>query len=253
MKINSFLSQILKFKHNPTYSSVKKIVEGIINYQKEFNQIIIKAQRGKRVEIVDKELFFEYVSYKCGFKIDSFNQIEKILKANSKKENILLTTNSKNSLVKPFDRAFLLRKKGKLAKLYQKKDLSYLDCKSIVAIENSEVFLEVDSFWDKFEQDYFLYLSGNPNNLIKEFLKDKEVLFLIDLDIISLNFYENIQTYKKSLFVPENFDNLLKKFGNNNLYLKQRRFLKQTYSKEVSNIIELIKKEAKVLEQEIFF
>lgn len=249
---NRFLAKILKFSSNPIYSSVKEIVEDITFYQRQNSEIIINAKRGSKVEIVDEALFFEYVSQKCGFMVDSFGKIEQILNTKDKKENITLTTNSKNSIISPFEKTLLLRKKEELAKLYKEEDLKDIKVKSVVAIENSESFLEIDKKWNLFEQEYFLYLGGNPKRLIQKFLKDKEVLFYIDLDIVSINFYENIKVFKKELFIPKDFTTLLKKYGNKELYLKQRRFLKKSYSNECKNIIEQIKDEAKVLEQEIF-
>jgi hypothetical protein len=54
------------------------------------------------------------------------------------------------------------------------------------------------------------------------------------------------------LYIPKNFDNLLKSFGNEELYKKQRSYLRKTYyQKEVKEAIELIKKYKKVLEQEV--
>jgi hypothetical protein len=88
--------------------------------------------------------------------------------------------------------------------------------------------------------------------MVREFLKTLEVEFFIDLDIISLNFYEDFMVKSKSLYIPKDFDNLLERFGNEELYKKQRSYLRKTYhQKEIKDVMELIKKHKKVLEQEV--
>jgi hypothetical protein len=245
------LKHTLKLRDNPTFSSVKKIVEIVRDYERRYGEIFLYAKRGKRVEILDEKLFFEFLSESVGVDIDSFEKIEKILSSNSREQNIINTGDSKSTIVSPFAKTILLRKKGELAKLYKKEDLSNLKVDKIVAVENSESFLEIDKLWDEFEEDYFLYLSGNPNTLIREFIVDKEVVFFIDLDIVSLNFYEDIDTIAKRLFVPADFEMLLKSYGNSSLYQKQRRFLRDSYTSELQKVIKSIKLNAKVLEQEV--
>ncbi len=245
------LRYALKLRDNPTFSSVKKIIEVLRDYEKRDEEIFLYAKRGQRVKILDERLFFEFLSEITGVNVNSFEKIEKILSSDSREQNIINTGDSKSTIVSPFAKTMLLRKKGELTKLYRKDDLYSLKIDKIVAIENSESFLEIDKLWDKFEEDYFLYLSGNPNTLIREFMADKEVVFFIDLDIVSLNFYEDIVTRAKSLFIPEDFEMLLANYGNSSLYQKQRNFLRDSYTSELQSIIKSIKSNAKVLEQEV--
>jgi len=235
-ELKTFLIQSLKLKNNPPYSQIKKFIE---KYQNSDN-IFLDARRGKRVKVLNETLLFEFIREESGFDIYSFDDIEKILNTSTKEENIKYTKDSKNSSITPFNKTMLIKQNNKIC-LYQDTNLNI---QKLVAIENSETFLNIQG--DKI----FLYLSGNPNKLIREFIKDKEVEFFIDLDIISLNMYENIECKKKSIFVPDDFDELLDKYGNQNLYLKQRRFLKEQYNL-TQNIIDKIMNLNKVLEQEV--
>ena len=249
MKISSILNQALKIKQGATFSQVKNLVHLSKKYQLENNELFLDARGKSEVKILNEKLFFKFISDITNIKIDSFEDIGRYLNSTSKKENILFSSNSKTKNIAPFNKIAIIKKKGELPKLYKKQDLSNLKIKKIVAIENSESFLDVDE--NMFNIEYFIYLGGNANSVVREFLEDKEILFFIDLDIISLNFYENFKCKNKSLFVPKNFEELLNKFGNSSLYQKQRRFLKSSYSREILDVIDLIKKFHKVLEQEI--
>ena len=133
--------------------------------------------------------------------------------------------------------------------LYQASDLQSLKVTHIVAIENSESFLNLDE--SRFEGDYFIYLGGNANSLTRAFLVDKNVEFFVDYDIVSMNFYDQIIVKSKRLYVPNDLEELFVKYGNQPLYQKQRKLLKSDYSDEAMQIISLIKRYKKVLEQEI--
>ena len=80
---------------------------------------------------------------------------------------------------------------------------------------------------------------------------DKNVEFFVDYDIVSMNFYDQIIVKSKRLYVPNDLEELFVKYGNQPLYQKQRKLLKSDYSDEAMQIISLIKRYKKVLEQEI--
>ena len=213
--LKTFLLQAKKLQNNPPYSQIREFLK---RYQNS-NEIFLDARRGKKVKVLNERLLFEFIRDESGFEIYDFNDIENILNASTKEENIKYAKNSKNTSVTPFNKTMLIKQNNKIC-LYQ--DTNFKIDK-LVAIENSETFLNIKA------DEVFLYLSGNPNTLIREFIKDKEVKFFIDLDIISLNMYENIECKTKTIFVPKNFDELLQKNGNQNLYLDQRKFLKEKY------------------------
>jgi hypothetical protein len=247
----NILNQALLLKDGATFSKVKKLIILARNYQKENDELFLYAKPRDVVKILDEEIFFKFLSEVSGIKVRSFEDIQRYLQTNSKKENIIFTTSSKTKNIHPFNKTVLLRKKGELAKIYQEDDLKDIKIDKVVAIENSESFLQIDKIWNKFKSEYFVYLGGNANLLTREFLTTLDVCFFIDFDIVSLNFYENIKTKSKQLYIPNNLEKLFIKYGNEKLYKKQRRFLKNGYSNEATKVIELIKRYKKVLEQEI--
>jgi hypothetical protein len=249
MKPNNLLTQALKLKNQVTFSQVKRLVEIAREYQKENGELFLKAEARKKVEIVDSGGFFRFLSEVSGVRVKNFEDIQNYLDTDSRKENILFSTNSKSKNIHPFSKTLLIKKRGELPKLYKKEDLKALHIDKITAVENGESFLNIDE--EMFDSEFFIYLGGNASTMAREFLKECEVEFFIDFDIVSLNFYEDFNLRAKSLYIPKDFDSLLEEFGNEELYKKQRRYLRKSYKKETNRVIELIKKHKKVLEQEV--
>ena len=222
-------------------------------YQAETNDYFVRGGRGERVQLLDEADFFRFLSEKMQTLLESFDAIERALGAQSRAENIAATGDSKSSAVTPFAKTLLLRRAGESPVLYRDKELQELDdIRRVVAVENAESFLDFDTLDRHFDTQAFLYLGGQPNALSREFLSSREVLFFIDWDIVSLNFYEDFHCKRKKLFVPENFDRLLKRYGNEALFLKQRYALRESYSSDASSIARKLKSRARVLEQEIW-
>jgi hypothetical protein len=67
-----------------------------------------------------------------------------------------------------------------------------------------------------------------------------------------MNIFEDFISKKKRLFIPKNIKSVFedKKNRNIELYKKQRRYLRENYSREVMPIVELIKTHQSVIEQE---
>ena len=249
MKSRTLLTQALKLEKKATFSQVKKLVEVAREYQKENDELFLKAEARKEVKLLDGEGFFRFLSEVSKVRVKSFEDIQDYLNAKSRAENIIFSSNSKSKNIHPFFQTLLIKKRGELPKLYKKEDLKTLQIKKITAVENGESFLNLDE--KMFDSEFFIYLGGNASTMVREFLKPLEVEFFIDLDIISLNFYEDFKLKSKSLYIPKDFDNLLKRFGNEELYKKQRSYLRKTYSKEIQKLIKFIIKYKKVLEQEV--
>ncbi len=131
---------------------------------------------------------------------------------------------------------------------------------TIVGIENPENFRFI-------EQQRYLFTSKNPlfvsrypqsNDLIKwlEAIPN-HYLHFGDLDFAGINIYLN--EYKKHLsnkatfFIPPNAEELLQQFGNRSLYDKQYHLqLNRIEEKAMNDLVQLLHKYRKVLEQEIF-
>jgi hypothetical protein len=182
-------------------------------------------------------------------RVGSFDDIRAYLQTDTKKENIAFSSDSKSKNIHPFNQTVLIKPRGKLPMLYQASDLQSLKVTHLVAIENSESFLNLDE--SRFESDYFVYLGGNANTLTREFLQDKNIEFFVDYDIVSMNFYDQMRVNSKTLYIPDDIEKLFVKYGNQPLYQKQRKLLKSHYSDDTMRVISLIRCYKKVLEQEI--
>lgn len=249
------LRQALLFEsETPVLSKIKELYDKALKYQDENAIFFIKAKRGEQSSLTDEALFFQFLSDEIikTKKIETFEEIKNLLGAKTREENIRHSGESKTNLVKIFDKTLLVRKKGELAKLYQPSDVYELETiEKFVAIENGETFLTIHENWDRFEEEYFVYISGNPNTLTQEFLREKSTLFFIDFDIASMNIFDSFPSTRKTLFIPNHIEELFLQHGNSELYKKQRPQLRKNYSQEVQPIIERIKKYNTVVEQEI--
>jgi hypothetical protein len=120
-----------------------------------------------------------------------------------------------------------------------------------VVVENFESFLKVD--FSLFDEDWFLYLGGESNKRVREFLKDKDVLAFVDFDFFGISIFENLRCKTKKLFLPPNLEELIVKYGSVDLYEEQRfkasKLKLDTFESE--KLFDLIMKHSKCLEQEI--
>ena len=104
-----------------------------------------------------------------------------------------------------------------------------------------------------FEEEWFLYLGGESNKRVREFLKDKDVLAFVDFDFFGISIFENLSCNTKKLFLPPNLEELIVKYGSVDLYEEQRfkasKLKLDTFESE--KLFNLIMKHSKCLEQEI--
>ncbi len=257
LKKKKIIKQALLFKEdNPTYSKIKELHKQVLEYQQDNEVYFLEAKRGLKSFIKNEEEFFTFLSQLLGVSICTFEELEKMLQVESRSENIKNSSDSKSNFIKIFDQVVVVKKKGEVSKLYREDELYELvDIDSFVAIENGETFLNIDKYAKYFQVEYFVYLSGYATTLTRSFLKLKEVEFYLDYDIEGMNIYESFECKKKTLHIPENIEQYFagEKYHNVELYKKQRKRLKKRYSQEASVIIELIKRYATVVEQEIIY
>ena len=188
-------------------------------------------------EIRNYSLLFEFLNEKYDLNISSFKDLEKILTPASREEN-KAARDSKNRYIEIFSKTLTLKLKGEnFVRTY--KSLPEFNIKKWLAVENGENFFNID--------ENSVYLGGRLNNLTKEFLKDKEVVVFVDYDFAGMDIYESLKA-KKSLYIPENIEELFKKYSNHQLYEKQSK--KEFSSKEAKFILSLITKYKAGLEQE---
>lgn len=251
----TLLKKILLFeKTQPVFSIIKTLNEVIIKYQNDNEVYFFSASRGQRANILNEELFFEFVSQELlsGKKVTSFNDIKKILYADTRVDNIKYSGDSKTNYIRVFDNVVVVKKLGQIAQLVQEKDLDALALShGYVVVENGESFLNVDTLNAAFKYDTFVYLGGYANTLTRKFLEDKKVEFFCDFDIEGMNIYESISCLEKSFYLPKNIDLLFEKFPNTELYKKQIKNLKENYDKKLDVLLQLITKNNTVVEQEV--
>jgi hypothetical protein len=198
----------------------------------------------KKIEIVDKDWFEKFVCDYLGISdIKNFDR-----KVYSKKESVEVYGDSKKKNLHTSDLIVVLREKYKNPIIYCN---DFPEIKKVVAIENFESFLKVD--FSRFKEEWFVYLGGEANKKVREFLKDKEVLFFVDFDFEGIDIFENFKCRKKELYLPENIEELIKNSNNQQLYLDQKQTgnrLKLTNT-NAKKLYDIINKYARVIEQEI--
>jgi hypothetical protein len=250
MQPQTILNQALRIDEGAVFSRVKGLVDLARTYQQQHGELFLDARARERVRIIDPEAFFEFLTDVSGVEVRSFEAIRAYLRAATRRESMHYSRNSKSKTIHPFHRTVLIQKRGERPMLYRAEDLASLHLDGrIVAIENAESFLWLDE--TRFLEEYFVYLGGNANTLTRAFLSEQDVLFFLDYDIVSMNFYDQIQTRTKALYIPEDIEILMERYGNTALYQKQRYLLRPHYSDEAMTVISLIRRHKKVLEQEV--
>lgn len=252
----TLLKEALKLQDGtPTYSQIEKLCKEANLYQSENETYFIYAKYRKKVEILDVELFFKFVSeviLENTITVTCFEDIENIVNAKTREENIKTSGNSKSNYVRVFDNVVIFQMENSNPILY-KNIVDIPQSSQIVAVENGETFLHIDSIMSKFGFNNYVYIGGFSNTLTREFLKDKDVVFYLDYDIEAIRIYDSFECKKKSFFKHPDLEEYFKddaKNKNIELYLKQRASLPQTH-KELQWLIELIKNSSRVVEQEV--
>lgn len=248
----ALLNQALKFKDNyPAFSQIEKFYKEAQIYQAENDVIFLKAKPRTKSEILDKELFFEFVSEHIldYATVNSFEDIEKIIHANTRKENIAASGDSKNSIVRIFDNVVVFQKANDNPVLYKDSADIKIEGK-ILAVENGEPFLNIHPLMSNFGFDQYIYLGGFSNTATRDFLQDKDVVFFLDYDIEAIRIYDSFECKNKSFFMHPDIESYFINHSNQKLYLKQRANLPEKHP-ELQWLIELINHHTTVVEQEI--
>ncbi|MDR3235814.1 MAG: hypothetical protein LBT48_03700, partial [Prevotellaceae bacterium] len=133
---------------------------------------------------------------------------------------------------------------------------------TVVGIENLENFRYIEKQKYLFENIKPLFVSRYPQNQSKDLIKwlqsiPNNYLHFGDFDFAGIGIYLN--EFKKHLenramfFVPEKIEELIKNYGNRNLYnIQSIRFSEQEIKEEsLTEVMKLIHKYKKGLEQEI--
>jgi len=212
------------------------VKEYILNEDKEYFLFFDK----KEVTYLNEKIFNEFVEWYLN------NIIEKV---SSKKEAIKKNRNSKKGSLHTTENLLIYRNKNERPVIYFNEYPTIKD--KIVIVENFESFLKID--FSLFEEEDFIYLGGYGNTFVRNFLKDKEVLFFVDFDFFGIEIFNSISCKNKKFFIPNDLEDKIKSFGSNELYKKQL-FKKDKLKIDVNTkkVYDLINRYSKCLEQEIF-
>lgn len=251
----TLLKQALLFKDElPQHSKVKKIYELAVEFQNTNGCFFLESKRRQRAKVYDFAKFFEFISDVLlnGKSINSFEEIEDILNASTRQENIYASGDSKNSIVKVFNNVVVYQVGDENPMLYK----NHLEIKpkgKILAVENGETFLNIFPTMSKFGFNEFVYLGGNSNKATRDFLKDKDVVFFLDYDIFAIHIYDSFTCKKKEFFRHPDLEKIFSndRLCNEELYRKQLKNI-PSYHDELHWLLELIKRYNKVVEQEVF-
>lgn len=249
------LAQALKFKNSvPTNNQIKNLTGLAIQYQNDNEVYFLSIKHRQKPQILDENMFFRFLSHEINQEIKNFEDIEYLLEdVESRKESIEKSGNSKEYYAKVFDRVVVFQKHNEPPVLYKNiDDIPHITNQKILAVENGENFLNIyKSMW-QFGFEQFVYLSGYPNSLTKQFLRDKDVVFFLDYDIEAIKIYDSIKCNTKEFFKYPDIEKYFStpKYLNQSLYKKQRTKLPKEHD-ELQWLIDLIKQHSGVIEQEI--
>lgn len=207
----------------------------IVAYQKE------ELNRKEAIEVSSNSKLKKGRTFK-GFLVNSYQAIECILEG----EHITIHP-----------------KRGTFTFIYNYENFLPPADITIVGIENSENFNEIESQKYLFKNITPLFVSRYPQNQSKDLIKwlqliPNNYLHFGDFDFAGLNIYYN--EYKKHLlhkaqfFVPEKIEQLIASKGNRTLYDSQQIQFREVDAAEtgITNVLQYIRNHKKGLEQEVF-
>ncbi len=223
--LNNFLSNQLQINNLEDYILA---LENPIATRSDFVKIASDSKKSK-------ERVFK------GFLVNSYTPIKAKL-------------NNKEFLINPISGSFVF--------IYDFESFEVEKDITIVGIENSENFRNIEKQAHLFKNIKPLFISRYPQNQNKDFIKwiksiPNNYLHFGDFDIAGIGIYMN--EYKKhlgekaSFFVPKDINKSIKK-GSRERYDKQKMNFKisETQEKNLSKLIKLIQKEKKGLDQEYY-
>ncbi len=127
----------------------------------------------------------------------------------------------------------------------------------IVGVENYQVVWFAKKYRELFEKENILFVVRNP--YMREWIEtlENEYIHFGDYDLAGINIYINeiVPRLKKCkkywMFIPSNIESLINKYGEVELFEKQKRYLDMDIKdKDVYELKEIIKRYKKGLEQE---
>ena len=127
----------------------------------------------------------------------------------------------------------------------------------VICVENFENLIYAQYQFEYFRDDNILFVYRNSAML--KFIQNlpNQIIYFGDFDLEGINIYLNSILPKNkniTFFIPQDIEKLIIKYGSKELYQKQLNHMKNLTSldKDIQNLIDIINKEQKSLEQEYF-
>lgn len=269
------LSRLLQGENIPASKAKHAVIDELV----EEGIILSQGRIQKKLHLTDKNSLEIYLQNK--YAISNLHQYIEVSKKESvtKSELVSVSSDSKIKAVRSF-KGFLVNcynpvrillqdtpidirpVPGLFHFIYDFESIHLSPQITIVGIENPENFRFIEKQKHLFQDLSPLFVSRYPQNQSKDLLKwlkriPNKYLHFGDFDFAGIGIYLN--EYKKhlseraSFFIPEDIEDLIKKFGNRNRYdLQKINFDKVNISEpEILNLINIIHKYRKGLDQEI--
>jgi len=275
LKIAKVFVRLINGESIPNSLAKSSLIDALVDE----NIIYRKGKHKKSLELINEKGLHTFLANQLQVN-DLYGYIS--LKENpnaTRAESTKITTNSKISKERAF-KGFLVNsynsitaelnnkqiiinpQKGSFVFIYDYESFKIPKEVTVVGVENSKNFSQINNQKYLFNKINPLFISRYPQNQSKDFIKwmksiPNNYVHFGDFDIAGIGIY--INEYKKHLsekaafFIPENIKSDLKK-GNRERYDKQQINFKLDHIQEpkVLDLIELIKKEKKGLDQEYY-
>jgi hypothetical protein len=249
-----YLKILLKLKSHKelNYSLVP---ETLLKELVDENLISIITLTPKRKKVVVKDEFFEV-----------YKDIEKLEDITTRADLIKANTHTKKMKISPQDGLYINGNctiAGVKLPLFKNSAVFLKELPKIkediliVGVENYENLIYFESSLKHFQKENILFVYRNKAMI--EFFKttQNKKIYFGDFDLAGLDIYLhqilplNIDI---KLYIPQNLDKLIENFGSNYLYTKQLNKYKnlKTNNSKIQDIIEMIHRYQKSLEQEYF-
>ena len=276
LKIAKILLKLESGEILPVSSAKSKLIDELVD-----ENIILKSGKHKKtLKLISKEQLRVYLSNQLQIN----NLDEYILNLENTDTNradfVKVATNSKISKQRVF-KGFLVNSyspinailnnqmfeihpiDGSFIFIYDFKNFIINPYITIIGVENSENFRQIQKQKYLFNGIKPLFISRYPQNQNKDFIKwiksiPNKYLHFGDFDFAGIGIYLN--EYKKHLkeraefFIPDNIEENIVKYGNRERFDKQKiNFdISDIKEKKLQNLIQTIEKEKKGLDQEFF-
>jgi len=141
--------------------------------------------------------------------------------------------------------------------LFYTQKIELFDDTIVVGVENYQVIWFARNYKQFFENDNILFVVINPYML--EWISDleNEYIHFGDYDLAGINIYLHKvvprlkKSNKYSMFIPSNIETLIEKYGDFELYEKQKQYTSlDTQDIQINNLIKSIRDNKKSIEQE---